>query len=276
MAVLVAKADGQTQPFSSEKLRASLARAGAAPDAAVAIAQDVERGLYSGITTSELYHRAFALLREHRRTAAARYSLKRAVMEFGPSGFPFEEYLADLFRAEGGRSRTDQIVKGACVEHEVDVIVEKDGELPIYVEAKFHNAPNFKTDLKVALYVKARVDDLRALRQGEPLRGLLVTNTKFTDKAVQYATCEGLELLSWSYPQDGNLHDRIEKHHLYPVTALTTLSKREKTALLQDKIVLCSAIAHSGAALARAGVRGRRVEAIIAEAAGLCAAGKDI
>jgi len=42
-------------------------------------------------------------------------------------------------------------------------------------------------------------------------RLILVTNTKFTSTAQSYAECAGLELLSWNYPRDNNLQDRIEK-----------------------------------------------------------------
>ena len=147
MSVLVAKADGTEEPFNPEKLVASLMRAGAEHGLARDIARAVEAPLVSGTTTHEIYRRAFAKLRDARRGVAARYSLKRALLEFGPSGFPFEAYLAELFRAEGYTAKTDQIVRGKCVEHEVDVVLQKGG-ITTYVEAKFHNAAGFKTDLK--------------------------------------------------------------------------------------------------------------------------------
>lgn len=275
MALLVAKADGSMEEFSEAKLLSSLRRAGAAEDAAQGIAQEVHKELYNGISTNEIYRRAFAHLRDHRHAAAARYSLKRAVLEFGPSGFPFEEYLADLYRAEGYTAKTDQIIKGACVEHEVDVVATKDG-ITTYVEAKFHNTAGFKSDLKTSLYVKARMDDIREAVGAEGMRGLLVTNTKFTDKALQYSQCRGLDLLGWDYPEKGNLHDRIEAAKLYPVTALTMLSRREKTALLNEKVVLCNDLPREGNALERAGIKGKRADSILEEVGALCVPGKAI
>ena len=267
MAVLIAKADGTQEPFDERKLVASLARAGADEDAAVSIAQEVARTLRQGATTGEIYRSAFARLREHRRTAAARYSLKRAVLDFGPSGFPFESYLAELFAAEGWETKVDQIIDGRCVQHEVDVVMEKGGEL-VYVEAKFHNTAGFKTDLKTVLYVAARQDDI-----GKG-RALVATNTKFTSVATQYAQCHGLDLLGWEYPAQNTLHQRIDTAGLYPVTALTTLSRHDKMTLLSQRVVLCKALVHDGAALSAAGIGGKKAEDVLAEAGSLCTPGR--
>lgn len=263
------------EPFEESKLLSSLHRSGASEEAAQEVAAEVQKELYSGISTNEIYRRAFAHLRDNRRGVAARYSLKRAVLEFGPSGFPFEEYLAELFRAEGYAAKTDQIIKGVCVEHEVDVVAVKDG-ITTYVEAKFHNTAGFKSDLKTSLYVKARMDDIREAVGAEHMKGLLVTNTKFTDKALQYAQCRRLDLLGWDYPQTNNLHDRIEAAKLYPITALTQLSRREKTALLNDKVVLCNDLPREGNALLRAGVRGKRADSVLEEVGALCVPGNGI
>lgn len=273
MALLIAKADGTQEPFNPEKLVTSLMRSGASHGTASEISREVEKSLYSGITTQEIYRHAFSLLREERRGAAARYSLKRAILDFGPSGFPFEAYLAELYRAEGAQTQIDQIVQGACVEHEVDVVVHKDGTTT-FIEAKFHNAAGFKTDLKTVLYVKARLDDIAAHRKDkgihEPMRGLIVTNTKFTTMAAQYAACAGVELLAWDDPQGASLHDRIDAAGLYPVTALTTLGRREKMALLSQKTVLCRALSTDTRALANAGISGSKADRVLEEVGALC------
>ncbi len=271
MALLITKADGTRETFDDRKLLGSLARAGADRTTAQEIAGEVELELFDGITTQEIYRRAFARLRAHRHGIAARYSLKRAVWDFGPSGFPFETYIAALLRAEGWEASTDKVIRGGCVEHEVDVVAKKGNEL-LYVEAKFHNSPGFKTDLKTALYVKARMDDIRAAhaakRGGDKtvVLGLLVTNTKFTTHATHYAACAGLDLLSWDEPDGHTLHDRIAAAGLYPITALTTLSRREKLALLEKRIVLCSEIAANPRVLADVGVSSQKVASVLEEA----------
>jgi hypothetical protein len=269
MSISIAKADGTSEEYNPHKLRRSLERAGAQKNVADEIAKEIEKDLFSGISTQEIYSRAFGRLREHRHTTAARYSLKRAVLDFGPSGFPFEAYISELYRKEGWETQIDQIIQGKCVDHEVDVVMKKGVEL-MYAEAKFHNAAGFKTDLKTVLYVKARIEDI-----GNG-RGLVVTNTKFTEKAVQYSQCAGLELLAWDYPQHATLHDRIEKAGLYPVTALTTLNGREKTALLADKVVLCNSLPENTRALERVGVIGQKADAVLEEVGALCVPGRDI
>jgi len=267
--MFIAKADGTTEEFEPHKLISSLKRAGAKDNVAEDITRDIETTLWDGMSTEEIYSRAFARLREHRSGVAARYSLKRAVLDFGPSGFPFEDYMGELFRAEGKVAEVRKIIKGACVEHEVDVVVE-DGAKKLYVEAKFHNAAGFKTDLKVVLYVQARIDDI-----GEG-RGMVATNTKFTDKAIEYSECKGLELLAWDYPQGATLHDRIDKAGLYPVTALTSLSKSEKTALLSQQMVLCNTLPKHTDLLRRAGVSDKKAGQVLEEVGALCVPGKGL
>jgi HJR/Mrr/RecB family endonuclease len=268
MSVRIAKADGTTEEFKPQKLLSSLERSGADKNIAEQVEREVEKELYDGISTQEIYTHAFSRLRTEHRSSAARYSLKRAILEFGPSGFPFESYLAELFRAEGYEAKVDQIIKGKCVEHEVDVVATKNGETT-YVEAKFHNTPGFKSDLQTVLYVEARVEDIGG-------KGLVVTNTKFTDKAMQYAECRGLELLAWDYPQGATLHERIDKAGIYPVTALTTLSKREKMALLGERKVLCTALPLETEALSRVGISGKKAQMVLEEVGALCVPGRDI
>lgn len=59
---------------------------------------------------------------------AIRYDLKRALMELGPSGYPFEKLISDLLRKFGYRTKTNLTLQGKCVSHEIDVIAEKDGK----------------------------------------------------------------------------------------------------------------------------------------------------
>lgn len=268
MAVPIIKADGTQETFERQKLLSSLHKAGASDATAEEIVQAVERGLVPNMHTADIYRSAFALLQKHEpHGTAARYSLRRALLEFGPSGFPFELYLAELFRTEGYEAATNLLIKGKCVEHEIDVRLKRDG-VHTYVEAKFHNTPGFKTDLKVALYVKARIDDLRTVEPGA--QGMIVTNTKLTSKASAFARCAGLEVLSWDYPAKNNLQKRIEHAKLYPVTALTSLSKKEKIALISEKVVLCSSVARHADLLNGLGVKGRRMDALFEEIGALC------
>jgi hypothetical protein len=268
--ILITKSDGSTEAFSRDKLLASFHRAGADPSLAEAIVRHVERELTPGATTARIYRHAFALLRKHARVAASRYSLRRALLELGPSGFPFEDFIAEILRARGMNSRTRVIMRGACVEHEIDVAIEEDDGSLSVVEAKFHNERGIKSDVKVALYVGARVEDLRNGKERKIKNGWLVTNTKFTDRAIEYGTCAGLTLIGWDYPERGNLHDLIDEAGVFPLTALTTLSKTEKQALMLKGVVLCRDMEKRERELGEVGVTGSKLSAVLEESTLLC------
>ncbi len=107
-------------------------------------------------------------------------------------------------------------------------------------------------------------------------RGMVATNTKFTTHAVRYSECAGLDLLSWEYPAGNTLHDKIDASGLYPITALTTLSRREKAALLEERLVLCNGLAGQAEMLGRVGVPKQKITAVLEEVAGLCTPGRGI
>src|SRR3989344_4295584 len=89
------------------------------------------------MTTKEIYTHAFEILHREEKPVALKYSLRHAIMELGPSGFPFEDFVAEIFRAKGFEAKTGQVVKGFCVEHEIDVVAWNEEKL-IMVEAKLH------------------------------------------------------------------------------------------------------------------------------------------
>ncbi len=269
--VLITKEDGTEEYFDPEKLRISLKRAGAPANIVEEIVAHVVGEIVTGDSTQSIYRHAFSLLRKRARPVAARYSMKRAVLGLGPSGYPFEKFLAEIFTALGYRARTGTILRGKCVEHEIDVIAEKSGKR-IGVEAKFHNNLGLKSDVKVSLYVKARFDDLRNAAKGENFDEVwLVTNTKFTGQATAYGKCAGLALVSWDYPRRGNLNDLIEEAGVHPVTCLTTLSGKEKLMLLTQGIVLCRDIMRGRGALSSIGLSEVKINQVLTEARSLCA-----
>ena len=241
--IYIIKSDGTRELFDREKLLKSLRKIGTQKETADLIVGKIESDLTDGHTTKEIYSKAFTLLKKHQRPVALRYSLKRAIAELGPSGFPFEDYVAEIFKAKGYQAITDQIVMGTCVPHEVDVVAYKDDEL-IMVEAKFHTDFGTRSDLKVALYVKARFDDLQngifkyGGKERKITKGILITNTKFSSTAIQYGKCAHLNMIGWNYPYNNNLHHIIEGLNLVPITVLTTLSQTEKKMFLANDIVL--------------------------------------
>lgn len=268
----VIKADGEEEPFDPSKLELSLRRSGAAPEVCRYIVNHIRGELEDGMTTSEIYQHAFNLLkREEKSGIAARYSIKRAVFDLGPSGFPFERFVSEILRSEGWKTKTGVAMNGKCAPHEVDVLAEK-GKERVGIEVKFHNSQGIRTDVKDALYVHARFEDLKAAREQSPkvTDGCLVTNTRFTINAVRYGMCSGLTMVSWDYPRNGGLHERIEKARVHPITALTTVSDSEKRRLLDKNIVLCRKIMENPSILAEFGINKERTEEIVAETRELC------
>lgn len=271
--ILVTKANGEQEPFDSGKLIHSLERSGASPKQTNEILRQIRRELWPGITTQEIYKHAFSLLKKIAAPLAARYSLKRAVLELGPSGFPFERFVGEIFKSKGFSVETGRIVQGSCVEHEVDLVAENKEKL-IVGEVKFHNELGLKSDLKVALYVKARVEDLKKWRSERGERrideGWLITNTKFTKAAVTYANCSGLKLVSWTYPRYGNLQALIEEAGIHPITCLTSLSHQEKSRLMEGGVVLCKNLEENRVVLEKMGFRGERLNRVLEEGKRLC------
>ncbi|OGG69598.1 hypothetical protein A3F27_00570, partial [Candidatus Kaiserbacteria bacterium RIFCSPHIGHO2_12_FULL_53_13] len=252
-------------------LETSLARAGASTTVRARIVAHIMKELKHGMSTQEIYRHAFEILRqEESMPVAARYSIRRAIFALGPSGFPFEQFLAEVLRAHGWSTRTGVTLIGRCASHEVDVLAEKSGKR-VGIEAKFHNEPGGKTDIKDALYVHARYEDLKNTPDSSSRvsEGWLVTNTRFTQNAIRYAQCSSLTLLGWDYPHTLSLQAMIESERVQPLTCLTTLSEGEKRRFLDSKIVLCKSILAEHL-LQEYGVRPDRIPQVLEEAKSLC------
>lgn len=270
--LFVIKADGSRETFDSSKLERSLKHAGASTRIVEDILNNIRETFLEETTTHEIYKRAFELLHKEEKPISLRYSLKRAIMELGPSGFPFEDYVAEILKTKGFETMTGQIVKGQFVEHEVDVVAWNDEKL-IMVEAKFHNQLGVKTDLKVALYVKERFDDLstQIFNYGGKDRkldeGWLVTNTKFSSTAIEYGSHQGshLVMVGWNYPLRGNLHDMVLEAKLHPLTCLVSLGIREKKELLDQGIVLCKTLLEKPELLSSVGLNEEQKKEVLDE-----------
>jgi hypothetical protein len=243
--LIITKASGETAIFEMDKLRQSMRNSGADEAQIEKVVKDIEPRLYQGITTKKIYKWAFAMLKKQSKPVAARYQLKRAIMELGPSGFPFETFISHVLKNQGYHTKVGIIVQGTCVTHEIDVIASTDKE-HLMVECKFHSEPGKMSDVKVPLYIQSRYLDVKAqwelqpALKGKDIQGWVVTNTRFSPDAVQYGRCIGLNLLSWDYPLNNSLKEMIDKFGLYPLTCLTGLTAAEKTKLLSQKVLFCT------------------------------------
>lgn len=271
----VTKASGESAVFSEEKLCDSLRRSGADAEQIQHVLQELTPLLYEGISTKKIFRYAFRLLKKKSRPSAAKYHLKKAIMDLGPSGYPFEIFVGEILRRRGFSVKIGQMVMGHCVEHEIDIVGKKDN-LKIMVECKYHNFPGIVSDIKVPLYIHSRFNDVVGgwrVKDNNPdilYQGWIVTNTRFSGAAITYAACAGLTLLAWDYPAEHGLKDWIDRLGLYPVTCLTSLTTAEKKHLLEQKVVLCNELRDNPALLDSLGMSAHHSRTIIREVENLC------
>ncbi|MGZ0014688.1 ATP cone domain-containing protein [Yeosuana sp. AK3] len=271
----IVKYSGDVVAFDVEKLINSLKRSQASEELIEQIVAQVQDQLYDGITTKKIYQMAFKMLKGKSRVSASKYKLKKALMELGPSGFPFEKLVGKLLAHEGFSTQVGVIVQGNCVQHEVDVIAQKDNT-HYMIECKYHSDQGRFCNVKIPLYIHSRFLDVEKQwkrqkgHEAKLHKGGVYTNTRFTSDAVQYGKCVELLLTSWDYPIGDGLKDRIDKLGLHPLTALTTLTKAEKTKLLDEGIVLCKELHEKPVLLEKIGIDKKRHKKILEDSEALC------
>ena len=271
----IIKYSGEKVKFSEDRLRASLNKSGADKQTIDHIIKTVVDELYEGISTKEIYNRAFHLLKKEKTYLASKYKLKKAIYEFGPTGYPFERFIGALLKYSGYETEVSKILHGKCVKHEIDVVANKNSHTTI-VECKFHTDQGLNCNVKIPLYINSRYQDVKANwnsashNNSQLSQGWVVTNTRFTEDALQYGKCCGLYLLSWDYPKNDGLKDRIDRLGLYPITVSTLLTNREKQFLLSRDVVLCRQLVGDMFYLDHLGISDVRKEKILNEIKKLC------
>lgn len=245
--ISILKANGESELFDENKLLNSIKRAGIPTSLHQQALSSIKAILYPGIPTSEIYSKILDFLEQSTYPyGRLRYSLKKAIMDLGPTGFPFEKYIGAILAKQGFEVVIDQTIEGKCVTHEVDIIAKK-YKKQIIIECKFHNRLGSRTDIKVALYVYARFQDILEgadMGNNSFLHSELwfVTNTKCSSEVIRYALCRRFKVVSWGYPEMGNLQNLVEKDKLYPITCLTSLSSSQKEFLLRQDVVLTKTV----------------------------------
>lgn len=265
--LIVTKASGEEVVFSMDKLRQSLRNSGATEEQVEKVIKAIEPQLFNGISTKQIYTWAFAILKKGNNSVAAKYQLKKAITEFGPSGFPFEKFIGKLFEQKGYHVKVGIVLQGQCVRHEIDVLASSQAE-HMMMECKFHSSQGKMSDVKVPLYIHSRFNDVKSqwvldsqLKHKE-LKAWVVTNTRFSPDALRYGKCVGLNLLSWDYPLNDSIKVMIDRYKHYPITCLTALTKKEKEQLLENNIVMCSELQQQLQRLSHMQIPGKRIETI--------------
>ncbi|HKX85991.1 MAG TPA: ATP cone domain-containing protein [Flavobacterium sp.] len=271
----VVKHSGEVVDFQKVKLESSLLKAGVDQHTIADILKKIETHLYDGMTTQQIYKLAFDRLKENSSAKAARYNLRASLELLGPAGFYFEKYISHLFRKLGYNTKINLNLQGKCITHEVDLVIKKDKMLTM-IECKFHANREIVSDVKVPMYILSRFNDLKeqphsVFEEEEYINACLIaTNNRFSEDAIRFAECSGLQLLSWSYPEGNNLHNLIEKTGLYPITCLTTLSLDEKEQLLLQDVVVANQLKTTSDDLKRIGLSNKRIKNIQKEVTELC------
>lgn len=260
----ILKSTGKVEYFSAKKLQKSIERTGLKPKECREIAKEISTRIKPGTSTRDIYKTAIKLVQQKSQTAAVYYSLKKALLDLGPTGYEFEHYVAKYFEALGYKTFVGITLQGEHVRHEVDVVASK-SNYQIYTECKFHNNAR-KNDIKTVLYVKARWDDLKKGPDGKYLRGYYVaSNTAFTTDALEYAKGVGLNLLGVNAPEEESFLDKIRLYKLYPITSLRRLKRSLVAQLLSKKIIMCIDLLKERSLLLKLGMTAPEVDLLFVD-----------
>lgn len=236
----VIKASGLEQEFSSRKIYHTILEAGGTGGLAKEIVSVVKKEYHKGMTTQEILDIVLRELKDFP-DIRARYDLKRAIMSLGPSGFPFENFFGNLLKEFDYKTKTHNFIKGKVITHEVDIIAKKNvggKEKSYMIECKYHNEPGTLTKLHPALYTYARFLDINSSDKAMFDMPWLVTNTKCSRDAKNYAKGVGLKITSWNYPKSSSLQKMIKMKKLYPITIVRSISHKTKEKLFSARIVI--------------------------------------
>ena len=235
------KRSGAREHFSIQKITRSLERAGADHSLADRVAHQVAGTVKKGETTHHVYQRAKKYLRTAHPVVGARFTLREAVKRLGPAGYDFEKYIMLLFREYGYKSHLPKILQGKCITHEVDVMVEKNGNRGI-IECKLRKDQAIYINIKETLTAWARYMDLKdGARHGRCVKiddVWLVTNSRFSGDSIAYGNCKKMKLLSWNTPAKMPLPAYIDAKNIYPVTILNSIQVHHLKALSRCEILL--------------------------------------
>ena len=239
--VFVTKFDGTKQKFDKNKIVNTCLRNGSSRKVAEAIAEEVEMRIYDGIETRKILQMTFRLLSKYKPSVKNQIDLRKALalMRSAPD---FERFIQLLFSEHGYKVVSNRIVKGRCIEHEVDAIVTRDNKTFI-VEVKHHMNYHSPTGLDVSRIARAVFEDLT---EGFELGfntikidgAIIVCNTKLSGHAKRYAECRGIGHIGWSSPPKRDLQTLIEEKKLYLITYLKGLSISDRKKLASKGILV--------------------------------------
>ena len=214
---------------------------GASREEAVQVAQQVEGRLYEGITTKKILQMVFTFMRRNKPAIKHLFDLKYGISLMEPKP-EFEAFVRVLLVHNGFQVKPNTILRGLCGKHEVDAIVTKDG-LTHFVEVKHHNSYHTLTGLDESRIARAIMEDVtdgyeHCLTKIKIDRAMIVTNTRYSEHAINYGRCRDILQIGWASPDLFGLRDMVEKYRLYPLSCLKGVSTKIRLRLVEAGIVL--------------------------------------
>jgi len=241
LTVHVTKFDGTQQPFDKNKIVRTCLRMGATRADAESIAEEIETRVYDGIETKKILQMTFRGLRKHKPVIRHQIDLRKALSMLNPAP-EFEQFIQLLLSEHNYAVTPNQIIRGRCVEHEIDAIARKNGKTCI-VEVKHHYKYHTPTSLDVSRISRAVFEDVTegyelGLNNLKIDYALIVCNTKLSEHAKRYADCRGIHQIGWNSPPNRDLQTMIEEKKLYPITILRGLNAKTRNRLTHNGIIL--------------------------------------
>jgi hypothetical protein len=227
---------------------------GASTQAANDIADRVERNLYEGISTRQILQLIFSFMRKYKPDVKYLFDLKRGLSLMEPKP-EFEMFIQVLLANSGYDVEPNSFLKGKCGEHEVDAIAKKDG-VTYFVEVKHHFSYHALTGLDESRIAQAILEDvndgyLLGMTDLKIDRAMIVTNTRYSEHAIQYGSCKGILQIGWSSPQTLGIKDMVQNGRLHPLSCLRGLKDETRMRLVNAGIVLIKQLLdEDGASLA--------------------------
>lgn len=233
--------DREKTVFLPKKIKRAILRCGGNEAMFNQVIQKIEKNFKNklNITTKDIYTSVKQSLFEIDPKTALKYSLKEAMESLGPDGFCFEKYIHHCLKELNFKLTPNIYINGKATDYEMDFIAEKDN-ISYLGECKYKNSKDGKVDVNVVLIAYGSYIDItnNNTYSKENSKRIIITNTRFTSKAIAFAKEYDILLKGWNYPNDDGLETYIDRHLLYPITIFSKINSNTLHKLASENIIL--------------------------------------
>ncbi len=214
---------------------------GASLQIAIQVAERIEKRVYEGMPTKQILQLIFRFLQRDKPGYGHLFDLRKG-LSLMASKPEFEMFVQLLLSNHGFEVTPNTILRGRCVEHEVDAIARKNG-VTYFVEAKHHFSYHALTGLDESRIARALLEDVsEGFKLGtvdfQVDKAMIVTNTRYSEHAIRYGKCRDIAQIGWNYPAQRGLEDLIEEKKLLPLSCIRGLSSDDRFRLVNSGLVL--------------------------------------